>query len=489
MGTTEIKRTYKQQPITKHEQELIDAFNKYFISFRQQYIWQNTDGSYTNSSVANKKLTDTQILNHIRKTDTIGIFGGKYTSKFMIFDIDMKDKSEIERQFTVKIIKSELQEIGIAPQFIHAIYSGNKGYHLLLLFDELMSTSYIESLYEYVLFKTKLSKKQIELRGKNNLGVKLPLSYHKVTGNVCYFVDDKFKEITNRNYIKNLNQYSSDIFIDIVRDVEKEMKAQKQLEFKKTQLDDNYKQPDCFREYYDKEFTNEKAKFLEGNGLQYKSSRHSSLLKLGIYYHTQGYCHNEIIDLLIEWMSNQDKTKYTTKWKDCIKDIQKITEWIVEKDVYFIDRKVNIEVYDEEIEKIMDLKRFTQQNMMYAMLVHSKRFASKTGVFFMSAKQIVDATCIKSDKTCRAIAKELEQLGYIEIVRQGIANKPNKYRVLIRADENVKQSKIKIESDVVNLMDNYILNLNNMYSKKELRNKVNIRCYYRIMNEGVSKYA
>lgn len=481
-------KNFKQKPATKHEREMIEAFNKYFITYRQQYIWQEKDGSYINSGKYNKKLTDTQILNHIRKIDTIGIFGGKCLSKFMIFDIDMKDKSEKEKQIAVKRIKNELQEIGIAPQFLHIIFSGNKGYHILLLFDDLMAISYIDSLYEYVIYKTRYYKKEIELRGKNNLGVKLPLSYHKVTGNICCFVDDDFNEIKNKNHIKNLYQYSSKIFIDVVREIESEMTAQKQLELKKIVLDENYKQPDCFKEYYDKEFTNEKAKFLEENGLQYTSSRHNSLLKLGIYYHTQGYCHDEIIDLLVEWMSRQNEKKYKTKWEDCIKDIHGIVKWIVERDVYIIDRNINIEVYDEEIETIMKLPRFTQQNMMYAMLVHSKRFASSTGVFFMSAKQIVDATCINSETTCFSIIKELELLGFIEIVRQGVANKPNKYRVLIRSDENIKQSRIKVESNVVDLMDNYISSLKLNYTKKELRDKINRKCYDRIINNGTTRY-
>ena len=477
---------------TKKERRILDSFNELFISYRGSYISQKEDGSYFNSSCFNKKLTDREMLRHIRQQDTIGIFAGKYTSKFILFDIDMADKSEQERIMACNRIISEIENVGIPRWFVQKINSGSKGFHLVLFFNGMMNNTYIESFYNYILIKTGFNKHEVELRATHTMGVKLPLSINKKSGNVCCFVDDNFQPIADKDYICKIIPYDIDIFIEIVRECESEYIKQNKIEVVKTKLKENYKQPKTYDDYYDKEYTVEKAIELEENGLQYKGSRNNSLVKLAIYYNTLGYNHDNAVSLLTEWMTKQDKKMYSTSWENCIKDIEDIAKWISKKNITIVNKKLNIEVYDEEIEKIMKLDRFYQQVVMYAFLCHSKRYATETGIFYMTAKQVVDSTCIQSMDTCYSIIDQLSSLGYIEIVqrnvRDGLKHKANKYKVLIRADENVKQSKITIDSDVVNLMDNYCKNINEKFTKKELRKKLSSRCYSRIINNGDVKY-
>ena len=486
------KSKFQHKQVTKQEQRLIQRFNELFINYRGNYIFQKEDGSYVNSICFKKKLTDKEILNHIRGIDTVGIFAGQQTCKFILFDVDMADKSEKEKQIAVNKIKNELELIGIPRYFIHTIFSGSKGYHCCLFFDDLIHNNYVKSLYEYILQKTQYNKHEVELRPLHNVGVKLPLSYNKKTNKFCCFVDDNFKVIKDKEYIHKIIPYSRDIFIEIMHDVESEYKQQKKIDSIKTKLKDNYKQPKVYDDYYDKDFTIDKAKELERNGLIHKGSRKNSLVKLAIYYHTIGYEYDDIIANLTEWLGMQDTKMYKTKWEDCLKDINNITKWVIKKNAMFVNKKLNIEVYDEEIEKIMDLNRFYQQVVMYALLCHSKRYASSTGVFYMSSFQVMKSTCIEDKNTMGRIVTELEKLGYIEIIdrniQQGLKKIPNKYKVLIRADENIKQSKINVQSDVINLMDNYVKNINEKYTKKELKKKLNKRCYTRIINNGDVKY-
>ena len=59
------------------EQKVLQKMNELFVWKRNEYILQNPDGSYCNTRDLpyNSKLTDNVMLSHIRRKETIGVFG------------------------------------------------------------------------------------------------------------------------------------------------------------------------------------------------------------------------------------------------------------------------------------------------------------------------------------------------------------------------------------------------------------------------------
>lgn len=113
------------------------------------------------------------------------------------------------------------------------------------------------------------------------------------------------------------------------------------------------------------------------------------------------------------------------------------------------------------------------------MLIHSKRYASKQGVFFMTKTQMMKTTGL-SDKTVKTIRKKLEAKGVIEITRSKVTrfnkiyNKPmtetNRYRITLYEGNSSISDETK-SFKVCNKDCNGCFNacLCNMYSDKELK--------------------
>ena len=85
------------------EEKLVQKMNELFVWKRNEYILQNSDGSYCNTKGLpyNSKLTDSIMLSHIRRKETIGVFGNPNNCKFICWDVDDTENS---RTIVKKII-------------------------------------------------------------------------------------------------------------------------------------------------------------------------------------------------------------------------------------------------------------------------------------------------------------------------------------------------------------------------------------------------
>lgn len=60
-----------------------------------------------------------------------------------------------------------------------------------LIFDKLVYTNRLYALYSMVISQANLDPRKVEFRLLPGNAIKLPLSIHGKTGNVCWFVDQK----------------------------------------------------------------------------------------------------------------------------------------------------------------------------------------------------------------------------------------------------------------------------------------------------------
>ena len=94
-------------------------------------------------------LSDIHIKRHLNSYQTIGIFSGSVFSKFICFDVDVKDK-QLAKQ-TVYILVNSLQELGIDDEYIYISDSGNKGYHVEIFFNQPVRNTLLRQFYLLVM--------------------------------------------------------------------------------------------------------------------------------------------------------------------------------------------------------------------------------------------------------------------------------------------------------------------------------------------------
>ena len=213
--------------------KLAETMYNLYITKNYPFIMQKTDGKYEwvykYGNLINK---DYQVLvRHLQRKQTVGVFCHSHC-KFICFDVDFKNNKLLARWYALKIINC-LEELGFDREYIYVSNSGNKGWHIEIFFDDIISFKQIECLYDLVLEEiyyetdydslevkgndfTSLEqlKEKIELRPRNNIGIKLPLSIHQTTKNVCYYCDNlTFEPIKSIEYLYKIKQISREYII------------------------------------------------------------------------------------------------------------------------------------------------------------------------------------------------------------------------------------------------------------------------------------
>jgi DNA-binding Lrp family transcriptional regulator len=176
-----------------------------------------------------------------------------------------------------------------------------------------------------------------------------------------------------------------------------------------------------------------------------------------------GHDESENRNLLIEWLHIQDKETYTTSWEQCITDITKITQYIYDNDLGLTNDNIEIKITYSEMLNILKAKNMNDKLIAYSMLIHSKRYANKQGIFYMTYKQMAETSGM-SERTAIRTIKKLEELKAIEVIERNVCagnsktkfKKPNKYRML------EVESEIKIELTYDNDYLNNVTNINDI---------------------------
>ena len=174
------------------EKELLNAMTRkmseLYVSYRKRYVLSKPDGPMfvpKNREDVPCVLTDRVLFNHLRRKYAIAIFAGPRASRFICFDVDDGSAD------TVRAIIHGLTALGFPKDRIHVSLSGGKGYHVEMFFDRLVYTNRLFTLYSMVIRQAHLDPRKVEFRPLPGNAIKLPLSIHGKTGNVCWFVDPK----------------------------------------------------------------------------------------------------------------------------------------------------------------------------------------------------------------------------------------------------------------------------------------------------------
>ena len=491
--------------------EIAQKIGKLYVTYRKKFIEQyhNTEKDIITYRENKFPLNDSMILKHLTQQKTIGVFSGNIITSFMCFDVDIKDEAMCK--WAVDKIVDALQNIGIAGKYIHISLSGSKGYHIEIFFDEPVYNSDIHKIYLMILNATDLLNidyGEVELRpcltktGKT-LGVKLPLGVNLKTNNTCWFCDyDKgLKPIKDYNYVLSIETMPKEILLDIL-EKEEDILVTPEQQYKIEAITEKHKPLPEYKNNVDEKYTIEQVENVITNGLQIAGSRHNALFNIIKYYKHLGVSEEDNKEWVTEWMNQQDKTTYSTKWDAVLLDIAEIIDYVYTNNCSFVIKNLNIDVSMEEIMEIIKIKGKNNQLVLYSLLVHSKRYSVKSGQFYMSYNQMMKATDL-TKMTLIKIVHQLEDLKLITVTRGEKAkyntklNKPvsetNKYIINLLGIKTEIENELNITDfqPISELKSFKVCDKNcvgcfnaclfNMYSKKDLRVILSERYYSEVI--------
>ena len=478
----------KKKVYIKNGIEIAQKIGKLYVTYRKKFIEQyhNTEKDIITYRENKFPLNDSMILKHLTQQKTIGVFSGNIITSFMCFDVDIKDEAMCK--WAVDKIVDALQNIGIAGKYIHISLSGSKGYHIEIFFDEPVYNSDIHKIYLMILNATDLLNidyGEVELRpcltktGKT-LGVKLPLGVNLKTNNICWFCDyDKgLKPIKDYNYVLSIETMPKEILLDIL-EKEEDILVTPEQQYKIEAITEKHKPLPEYKNNVDEKYTVEQVENVITNGLQIAGSRHNALFNIIKYYKHLGVSEEDNKEWVTEWMNQQDKTTYSTKWDAVLLDIAEIIDYVYTNNCSFVIKNLNIDVSMEEIMEIIKIKGKNNQLVLYSLLVHSKRYSVKSGQFYMSYNQMTQVTGIKSRTTLVKVIKQLEELELITVTRGEVPKYNNK---LSKPISETNKYIIKLLCPILEIENNKLFKvcdkncvncfnacLCNMYSNKELK--------------------
>lgn len=481
------------------QKEIISQFNKLFIVGRYKYLIMYPNGNYVtfnkhDKNKNHKSLGNWQIKDHLQGKYTIGVFAANYISKFICFDTDVPEKTNAK--WATYYLIDTLINIGIPKEYIHISISGNKGYHVDIYFNETIQNNLISDFFNLVISKMDLSKikGQIELRPTNQ-GLKLPLGINFKNKddqtNKCWYVNpEDLEPIKEYEYILTIKQLDTDILYNImlkekdtyILDLPINTKEAEQIEDSKGFIDQNYKPLKSYQLGTNEKVNIEYVKQIEEIGIKQVGTRHKYLLTLCRYYKYMGMSRDENINSLVEWINRQNPAFYTTKLEQSYKEIINMVNHAYDNDIPFIVEQKEITITYEEMKEIIKAKSKNEKLLLYALLIHSKRYANKNGIFFMSYNQMVTSTGL-CEKTVRNNINKLEKHNLISIVERNrkvlgsngklLGKRPNKYKLNFINETLIINSEPIIINDELSFNDLLI----QIFDMNELKMLLPIRHY------------
>ena len=491
--------------VTKIDYEkLANKMYDLYITTYYPFIIQKPNGDYEwIYKWGNLKDNKNILIRHLQSKQTVGVFCHTHT-KFICIDVDFGEDLNQAKWVTYKIINI-LKQYGIEDKYINASFSGKKGYHVLVFFDNVVSYKQIEFLYDLIIEELYYSidyevlkvldmdwkysllqlKEKIELRPKSNIGLKLELSIHQVTKKKCYFcdIDNNLEPIKSIEYLYKINQLPRE-FLDVVFDKAKQSRRERQnIDYFNDEIKQKSKPANSQNLYIDAEYTIGYIENLIENGLTILGSRHHSLMKIARYYNHLGYDKEENEKLLIEWMSKQSRDYYKTPEREYLRDIKNIIKFVYENNRGVKGEVRDISINRDEMNEILKHKEKPKKLLFYALIIHAKRYAINNGEFYMTYEQIMESVKI-SDKTITKYLQELVDDGDLIITRRNFhcskyMNLPNKYIISnsrINTNNKSEQEYI-IKNNVINLNEEYNNCIISLFNKLEIKDILPTRQY------------
>lgn len=433
------------------QKAIISRCNELYVLYRKKYLVMDEQGykTYTYSDGGQvKKLNDNFLTAHFKGSSTYGVFSGEQNTKFICFDVDRvskgRDSKKVEtakiRYLTYRLIQVLMEDFLIRKDYIVVSYSGGKGYHVEIFFDDVVSIRTAKDFFSMVIKKVGITSDEgnIEFRPTQTLGVKIPLGKHKKTNKTCWYCDTiTLDPIRTHKHILNIVPMPKQEFLDLLGEQKEEILR---LELPQVRFQTSFLRFENEMPMY--EIERECRELLELNRLKASGTRNNATFLLSKYLHYLGWNAESTISCIMNLLYNTPTNFFSDP-----SIIEKETERIVKNTYYksyklFPDRK-QVCISRSEIIHLLSIKDIHHEKTFLSMLVHSKRYSKIDKTFYMTYDTLKRMTGFCQTATLINHIEVLEELGLVKVISRNeidqleleqnrrVIKKPNVYRLNI----------------------------------------------------------
>lgn len=340
---------------------LVNKISELYISYRKRYVLCLPGGRILTPKRKGEQysvLTSNVVKNHLCHKYAVAIFAGPSTSRFICFDVDDG------RQETVHGIVEALVNMGFPREQIYVSYSGGKGFHVEMFFDQLVRTSTLKALYVRVIEITGFNPEKVEFRPTHGSAIKLPLSTHARTGNMCWFVDrDTLEMIKRMDYLFEIQQIPTSLFDRIIFD------------HGLSSASDPYKKPKVVsaEETVGNIQGLNEVRINQDIEIEAEGTRHILMRRLAVFMRMSGQSRKACEDALIRWYERQDQSLIRSDREEVMRDIHDLLEWV------FSDRfklspptkRTGISLSGADMELVLSMETRSARRVLFLLLTRS----------------------------------------------------------------------------------------------------------------------
>ncbi len=378
-----------------HFFDVVNSLTELYVTFRGRYVVA-INGKMFIPHVSNgqcKKLDNAAIIGHLNQKYALGVFSTMTGSKFLCFDIDLPEPEIVHK------VMHGLCEFGVQKELIYVSSSGGKGFHVEIFFTGLIYLNLLHDLYRWVIDKEGLDPKKVEFRPTFGQAIKLPLSKHHKTGNVCWYLDrDTLEPIRSMSYITTIVQMDRDSVEDMIRCKIKSIGSHSEDYSSPTHVRflPSIKLPD----YGD-------DPMMTGPGM-----RHNLMKSIAVHERYKGTSQEEIEAKLKEWVAKQNPDFFTDPMSVITYDAESLASFVWSDKFVVANRKLTITRSD--LETVLSCRPSLQKRVLFLILLYCRRY----GAASMSLSRIARNTRYTQQGVQKALSA-LENKGLI-------AKKPGK---------------------------------------------------------------
>lgn len=349
--------------------ENVNALMKLYVTSRDRFVMamdervfvpKDPDGKY-------RKLTNYVVMSHLNQRYAIGVFAPPVGSRFICFDIDSANKELVRK------VQHGLIECGIPEDYIYVSLSGGKGYHVEVFFTDLIYSGLLRNLYNCVVSKEGLDPTIVEFRPTNTQAIKIPLSIHHKTRNVCWYVDPfTLKPIEDYNYIQTIRRLERNSLENLLKQLPRCALPPASPSKKYIPL--------CSVSEETCAIIDDSFPMMTGPGM-----RHSLMLQIARYERARGKDQRLIEEELVAWAKKQNASYITDTWRTVMDDAASLAAWVWGDDYIPFVRK--IQLTDNDIMALLQFRPSKLSRKVYfIIMLYTLRFGNAK----MSAQRIAN---------------------------------------------------------------------------------------------------
>lgn len=426
MTLQEIKNASKKTRVrlTGIEQLILNAFNDLYIMTRSKHVKHYKDdagmGAYATQPYS---LTDRIVIKHIRKKETVAVFGGKRLTKFICFDVDSNDLnySEVLAKEVIAVLTNVFK---IESEYINVSVSGSKGYHVELFFEGAIENRKAKLLHTAVLSQLNILSGEVEFRPTYTQAVKMPLSINYKTGRVCNFVNiDTFEEIDDPLHITTIKKLSKSQTKSIFEDKDLFTFESNKAEIIEEVIDN----------VNDAVYTTEDAEkqvveILNKGHLLRPGTRNNATFKIAVFLKEQGNTKEDVLAtingiMLDTWNNHRLMIIQDNTLPKINEESARIVDTVYLNNYGLTPKESETIIYESEMEAVISVKKGHLRNLLFSFILQSKKHAKKDGIFFYAYSTMTAMGNAANRGSLLTYVSLLEEAGLIEIVSRGTINK------------------------------------------------------------------